>query len=160
MLAGVHAFPYTPRIATGWIDLSALRDHVDRLLAAGVHAVVPCGSTGEFTYLDEVEHRRALEATVEVIAGRTSVIAMTTAFTTAEVIRYAKHAAEVGAAAQLVNLHSYFPLTDEQALTHLPLPPRPLPSCRWCPTTPPPSPASPPRSREDRGCTESTSLPI
>ena len=35
--------PFTP---DDELDLSALREHVDRLIAAGVHGLIPAGSTG------------------------------------------------------------------------------------------------------------------
>lgn len=118
MLTGVHAFPSTPYHADG-LDLQALQSHLDRLLRAGIHGIVPCGSTGEFAYLSEADRQRVVEATLEAASSRAPVTVMTTALTTAEAIRHARHASTSGAAAQLVNLHSYFPLTEDEAFRHL-----------------------------------------
>lgn len=118
LLAGVHAFPYTPLTEEG-LDAPTFRKNLEALLDAGVHGIVPCGSTGEFAYLPDVQRQRAVEVAIEVVGGRVPVTVMTTAHTTAEVVRHAHHAAEAGASAQLVNLHSYFPMTEDQAYAHL-----------------------------------------
>jgi dihydrodipicolinate synthase/N-acetylneuraminate lyase len=51
-LTGILVALVTPFTADGSeIDAAALERHVDRLVAAGVHGLVPGGSTGEFVAL-------------------------------------------------------------------------------------------------------------
>lgn len=57
---GIIAYPVTPfDRQTGGIDSAALRAGIERLIAAGVHAIAPLGSTGESAYLDDEEWDQA-----------------------------------------------------------------------------------------------------
>lgn len=118
-LRGVLAFPCTPVTADGRVDREPYVALLERLLAAGVHGIVPGGSTGEFAYLEEDVRHELVELAVKTVADRVSVTVMTTAHTTAEVVRHAAHAAAAGADAQLLNMHSYFPLTAAEAQAHV-----------------------------------------
>lgn len=118
-LRGVIAFPHTPISPAGHINVEKFTNHLEMLLAAGVHGIAPAGSTGEFAYLDEAARRQLVELTIKTVAGRVPVTVMTTAHTTAEVVRHARHAAQAGADAQLLNAHSYFPLTNQEVYQHV-----------------------------------------
>jgi hypothetical protein len=85
-LRGVLAALATPFTATGSVDEEALRRLVDRLIEDGVHAMIPCGSTGEFAALTHQERRRVTEIVIEQAAGRLSVVPQTGAMTTSEAI--------------------------------------------------------------------------
>jgi len=65
----------TPFNNDGSLDEAALRGLVEWQIAEGVHFLVPCGSTGEAQTLTAEEHRRVVEITVEVTAGRVPVVA-------------------------------------------------------------------------------------
>ncbi|ORY65124.1 uncharacterized protein BCR38DRAFT_368133 [Pseudomassariella vexata] len=84
------------------IDLEALDTHIQRLIAAGVHGLVPGGSTGEFVALSTEERKILVEQCVKSAAGRVPVIAGTGDLSTARAVDLAKHAAEVGAKALMV----------------------------------------------------------
>jgi 4-hydroxy-tetrahydrodipicolinate synthase len=102
-LEGVLVALITPFTADGSdIDVEALRTHVDRLVSAGVHGLVPGGSTGEFTALTLAERKQLTEECVKAADGRVPVIAGTGALSTAEAVELSRHAAEVGAAALMV----------------------------------------------------------
>jgi 4-hydroxy-tetrahydrodipicolinate synthase len=102
-LEGVLVALITPFTADGSdIDVEALRTHVDRLVSAGVHGLVPGGSTGEFTALTLAERKQLTEECVKASDGRVPVIAGTGALSTAEAVELSRHAAEVGAAALMV----------------------------------------------------------
>lgn len=75
LLRGCGTAIVTPFTADGALDEAALRAFVDAQLAAGVHMIVPCGSTGEAVTLTAAEHRRVVEITVEQVNGRIPVIA-------------------------------------------------------------------------------------
>ena len=74
-LRGILAAVTTPFTADGsQVDEAALRRQVERLVAAGIHGLVPTGTTGEFTSLTPAEYRRVIEVYVETAAGRVPVL--------------------------------------------------------------------------------------
>jgi 4-hydroxy-tetrahydrodipicolinate synthase len=86
----------------GEIDFSALEAHVERLIAAGVSGLVPCGTTGESPTLTHAEHDLVIERVVGWAKGRVPIIAGTGSNSTAEAISTTQHAAKAGAQAALV----------------------------------------------------------
>lgn len=110
-LRGILAAVVTPFTADGSaIDEANLKAQVDRLVAAGIHALVPTGSTGEFASLSFDEHKRVIELYVEAAAGRVPVVAGVGALTNEATIELAKHAKQVGADALMVIPPFYEPL--------------------------------------------------
>lgn len=75
MLRGCGTALLTPFTPDGAVDEAALRKFVDWQVEEGVHAVIPCGSTGEAVTMTLAEHRRVVELTVETVGGRIPVIA-------------------------------------------------------------------------------------
>jgi 4-hydroxy-tetrahydrodipicolinate synthase len=75
LLRGCGTALVTPFLPNGSLDEPALRALVQWQLEAGVHMLVPCGSTGEAVTLSAAEHRRVVEITVEETNGRVPVIA-------------------------------------------------------------------------------------
>src|SRR5690606_32173063 len=75
--------PFTP---SGALDEAATRRLADRQLEAGVHFLVPCGTTGEAPTLTAAERLRVIEITVEAAAGRAPVLAGAGGYDTREVI--------------------------------------------------------------------------
>ncbi|MHC1626902.1 MAG: 4-hydroxy-tetrahydrodipicolinate synthase [Methanoculleaceae archaeon] len=104
MLHGVIPAIITPFLDTPSrdLDLNGLRDNIERLIKAGVHAVVPCGSTGESATLTFEEHEEVISETVRVVKGRVPVIAGTGSNNTEEALRFTRAAKESGADAVLV----------------------------------------------------------
>lgn len=74
-LAGISAVPPTPFDDEGALDEPALRRLVERVAAAGMAAVVPCGNTGEQSSLTAAEADRVIACTVEAAAGRLAILA-------------------------------------------------------------------------------------
>ena len=64
LFTGVCTALITP-FRRGWVDEAALRGLVRRKIAAGVHALTVCGTTGESSTLREEEWRRVLAGTLE-----------------------------------------------------------------------------------------------
>ncbi len=83
------------------IDEPALREHVERMVGAGVAALVPCGTTGESATLTHGEHDSVIAQVIETAAGRTPVIAGTGSNSTAEAVRLSRAAQAAGASAVL-----------------------------------------------------------
>ena len=110
-LRGILAAVTTPFTAdAGAVDEQALADQAERLITAGIHGLVPCGSTGEFSTLSPEEHRRVIELYVGAAAGRVPVVAGVGALTTQGAIAFAQHAERVGADAVMVVPPFYDPL--------------------------------------------------
>jgi len=102
MFDGVIVALVTPFRADGSIDLPALGDLVDRLVAAGVAGLAPCGTTGESATLTHDEHRRVIASAVERARGRAKVVAGTGSNNTAEAVALTRFAKEAGADGALV----------------------------------------------------------
>jgi 4-hydroxy-tetrahydrodipicolinate synthase len=106
----------TPMDESGDVNHDAIRRHVQRLEAAGVHGIIPCGSTGERATLEPREHREVIETTVS--AASTPVLAGTGASSTREAIELTQHAADVGADAGLVIYPYYSWPTNDNVVRH------------------------------------------
>jgi 4-hydroxy-tetrahydrodipicolinate synthase len=79
------------------LDEEALRRLVRRQVEAGVHFLVPCGTTGENPTLTRREHLRVVEITVEEARGRCPVVAGAGGYNTAEVVELAREIEALGA---------------------------------------------------------------
>jgi len=86
----------------GILDERAFQAIVERQIAEGTHALVPCGTTGESVTLSLEEHIRVVALCVEAAAGRIAVIAGAGSNNTAHAIELARHAKQAGADAVLV----------------------------------------------------------
>lgn len=84
------------------IDKKAYKKLVDRQIKAGVHGLVPCGTTGESATLDFDEHEMLIDYTLETAGSRCFVIAGTGSNNTKEAIKLTAHAEKAGADAALV----------------------------------------------------------
>ncbi|UNI17524.1 hypothetical protein JDV02_003859 [Purpureocillium takamizusanense] len=102
-IKGVYAALVTPFTHDqGPIDFDALDEHINRLVDAGIHGLVPGGSTGEFTALTTEERKRLVEAVVKSARGRVGVMAGVGDLSTAKTVELAEHAARAGADSLLV----------------------------------------------------------
>lgn len=116
-LSGILVAVPTPfTVDASAVDEAALRTLVDRLVDAGVHGLVPCGTTGEFVTLSAAEHRRVIEFYVSAADGRVPVIAGVGSLSTAGAVDLAQHAERVGATAVMLVPPFYDPL-DLASLT-------------------------------------------
>jgi 4-hydroxy-tetrahydrodipicolinate synthase len=86
----------------GDLDEDTFVKLVERQIAAGVHGLVPVGTTGETATLSHDEHRRVVELCVKTAAGRVPVIAGAGSNSTEEAIDLVRYAKTVGAHAALV----------------------------------------------------------
>ena len=98
---GVITALVTP-FADGRLDEPAFVALIERQVAAGVHGVVPVGTTGETSTLSHEEHKRVVSLCVEVTNGRIPVIAGAGSNSTEEAVDFARHAKAAGADASLV----------------------------------------------------------
>lgn len=101
LFKGVITALITP-LRNGNVDEAAFKKLLERQIAAGVHGVVPMGTTGESATLHLDEHKRVVERCVEIAAGRIRVIAGAGASATDKAIELARFAKTVGADGTLV----------------------------------------------------------
>jgi len=96
------------------IDEGRLQAHIEHLIKAGVHGLVPGGSTGEFTVLSTAERKQLTELCVKFAAGRVPVVVGTGSTSSAEAIELSAHAGQAGAASVMVVPPFYDPVDLEQ----------------------------------------------
>lgn len=101
LFKGVITALITP-LRDGTVDEAAFVRLLERQIAAGVHGVVPMGTTGESASLNQDEHKRVVELCVSTAAGRTRVIAGAGASATDKAIDLVRFAKTVGADGALV----------------------------------------------------------
>ncbi|MDX9840525.1 MAG: 4-hydroxy-tetrahydrodipicolinate synthase [Desulfobulbus sp.] len=102
----------------GRIDEQGLVDLIEFQIGAGIHGLVPCGTTGESATLDFDEHKRVIELTVQTVAGRVPVIAGTGANSTLEAIELTASAKASGADAVLSVVPYYNKPSQEGLYEH------------------------------------------
>jgi 4-hydroxy-tetrahydrodipicolinate synthase len=87
----------TPFRRDGSLDEAGVSSLAKRQIDAGIHFLVPCGTTGESPTLTEDEHVRIVELVVEQAKGRVPVLAGAGGYNTQEVIHAAKRMRRAGA---------------------------------------------------------------
>ncbi|MFZ6184247.1 dihydrodipicolinate synthase family protein [Nannocystis pusilla] len=117
-LRGIIAYPITPFTEGGRVDEPLLARIVDDMLAAGVHALAPLGSTGVLPYLSDDEREAVAGIVVERVAGRVPTLVGVSALTTERTVHHARHAERVGATAVMILPMSYWKLTDAEIVAH------------------------------------------
>ncbi len=95
------------------VDVASIAIHADRLIAAGVDALCPCGTTGEMLFLSAGEKVRVVEATCRAVAGRVPVLAGVWATTVKQTTFLAEAAESAGADAVFLPTPVYYPADDE-----------------------------------------------
>ena len=94
---GVGTALITPFTPAGEVDYSGVSRLARRQVDAGVHVLVPCGTTGETPTLSVDEKRRIIELVVAEARGRALVLAGAGGYDTKEVIHMAAVAKAAGA---------------------------------------------------------------
>ncbi|KAF2156543.1 dihydrodipicolinate synthase/N-acetylneuraminate lyase [Myriangium duriaei CBS 260.36] len=114
-LTGILVALVTPFTDDGSaISKDRLKAHIDNQIDAGVHGLVPGGTTGEFTAMTLEERKQLVELCVEYADGRVPVVAGIGALSTKDGIELARHAAKAGAAATMVVPPFYDPVNYAQ----------------------------------------------
>ena len=117
MFEGLFTAVVTP-FRDGAVDEPALRELIERQIAAGVDGIVPCGSTGEAATLSHEEHRRVVEICVDAVRRRVRVLAGTGSNSTRESIELSCHARDAGADGALLISPYYNKPTQEGVVAH------------------------------------------
>ena len=108
----------TPFSAGGALDEAGVRRLARRQVDAGIHFLVPCGTTGETPTLSADERRRVVELVVEEANGRVPVLAGAGGYDTHEVIDAVQTMARAGAQGILSVTPYYNKPTQEGLFQH------------------------------------------
>lgn len=100
-LRGVFTALVTPMAPDGRVDDQALTRLVEAQIEAGVHGLVPCGTTGEAATMSHAEHIHVVEVVTRATAGRVPVLAGAGSNATREAIELARACKELGVSATL-----------------------------------------------------------
>ncbi len=115
---GVGTALITPFTKDGAVDDAAVRRLARRQIEAGVHFLVPCGTTGETPTLSDTEKRRVVELVVKEAAGQVPVLAGAGGYDTREVAHAAKEMEKAGATGLLSVTPYYNKPTPEGLFQH------------------------------------------
>ncbi|HDS6593688.1 dihydrodipicolinate synthase family protein [Klebsiella aerogenes] len=116
-IRGVLTAIVTPFTASGELNLTALRQQVERQLAAG-NGIFCGGTNGEFFVLNEAEKIAVAETCVEAVAGRAPVVAHIGEVSTRETIRLGQQIARLGVDAVSAITPWFVPLKQDELLSH------------------------------------------
>src|SRR5215212_8702591 len=108
----------TPFTRSGALDESGIRRLARRQIDAGIHFLVPCGTTGEAPTLSDAERLRVVEIVVEEARGKVPVLAGAGGYNTHEVIEAAQQMAGAGADGILSVAPYYNKPTQEGLFQH------------------------------------------
>ena len=115
---GVGTALVTPFTRSGDLDEKAVRRLGRRQIDAGVHFLVPCGTTGENPTLSDAERVRIVEILVDEAGGRVPVLAGAGGYDTREVVHLAAAMKKAGAAGLLSVTPYYNKPTQEGLFLH------------------------------------------
>jgi 4-hydroxy-tetrahydrodipicolinate synthase len=118
MFQGCGTAMVTPFRSDLSLDEETLRRLVRRQIEAGIHFLVPCGTTGENPTLSREEHLRVVDITLEEAQGRTPVLAGCGGNDTREVVELARDLEGLGADGLLVVTPYYNKPTPEGLYQH------------------------------------------
>src|SRR6476619_6632293 len=114
---GVGTALVTPFTASGALDEAAVRRLGRRQIDAGIHFLVPCGTTGENPTLTDDERVRIVEILVDEAGGKTPILAGAGGYDTHEVVHLAALMKRAGAAG-LLSVTPYYNKPTQAGLLH------------------------------------------
>ncbi len=115
---GVGTALVTPFTKSGALDEPAIKRLARRQIDAGVHFLVPCGTTGETPTLSGAERRRVVELTLEAANGQVPVMAGAGGNDTKEAVALSKEMQSIGVQGLLSVTPYYNKPTPEGLFAH------------------------------------------
>jgi 4-hydroxy-tetrahydrodipicolinate synthase len=115
---GVGTALVTPFTRSGDLDEQAVRRLGRRQIDAGIHFLVPCGTTGENPTLTLAERIRIVEILVDEANGKVPVLAGAGGYNTQEVVHLARAMAKAGAGGLLSVTPYYNKPTPDGLVAH------------------------------------------
>jgi len=107
-LSGCGTALVTPFRKDGAVDEAALVRLINWQIESGIDFLIPCGTTGEASTLNEAEWLRVVEVTVETAAGRVPVFGGCTHNATSEAVARAKRLAKVAGLTGILTANPYY----------------------------------------------------
>jgi 4-hydroxy-tetrahydrodipicolinate synthase len=117
-LKGIIVPIVTPFDEQGRVDEEALGNLCNFLIEKGVHALYPCGTTGEAPLLTAQERKVVAKRVVDVTRGRVPVFIHVGSCITSEAVELAQHAVEIGADGIAAVTPYYFRLSQEALIDY------------------------------------------
>lgn len=117
-LSGVMPALVTPFDAAGEVDFTAFGKLLNMLRAAGVTGWVPCGSTGEYSFLSDAERDAVLTFVKDFAKPGETLIAGTNAPHTRGVIVNTRRAKEIGYDTVLLAVPFYTKPSQQEMIAH------------------------------------------
>jgi len=117
-IEGIMTVTVTPFDEHGEVDFGAYGRLLDFVLDAGVHCIVPCGSTGEYYALSTEERQAVLKFVAEHVGDRAQLWAGTNATSTRETVRLSQQAQELGYKGVMLAAPYYSLPTTEELAAH------------------------------------------
>jgi len=114
---GIFPALVTPFTPDDKIDEGAYRELI-RFVLPHVNGVVPCGTTGEFSYMTLEERKRLIEVCLDEVAGRVPVLAGTGCPSTRETVALTQWAGDAGVTGALVVAPYYLKPTFNEVYDH------------------------------------------
>ena len=112
---GVGTALITPFTRGGAVDEAGVKRLARRQVDAGVHFLVPCGTTGESPTLSTAEKRRVVELIAEEVNGKVPILAGAGGYDTKEVIHAASEM-QKGGATGLLSVTPYYNKPTQEGL--------------------------------------------
>jgi 2-dehydro-3-deoxy-D-pentonate aldolase len=118
-LRGIVPPMVTPLAGRDRLDVHGLERLIEHMIAGGIHALFPLGTTGESTSLSSELRRELLEKTCRQVAGRIPVLVGVTDTWPDGSVQLARFAAEVGASAVVVSVPYYLPPDQDDLFSYV-----------------------------------------
>jgi len=116
-LRGIFPALVTPFDGEGQVDEGAYRELI-RYVLPHVNGMVPCGTTGEFSYLTPDERKRVIDVCLDEVAGQVPVVAGTGCKSTRETVALTEWARDAGASGALVVAPYFLKPTYNEVYDH------------------------------------------
>jgi 4-hydroxy-tetrahydrodipicolinate synthase len=116
-MKGIFPALVTPFEPQGGIDEDAYRELIHFVLP-DVDGVVPCGTTGEFSYMTLEERKQAIEICLDAVDGQVPVLAGTGCTTTAQTVALTRWAGDAGVDGALVVAPYYLKPSFNEVYDH------------------------------------------
>src|SRR5664279_2704855 len=107
-ISGCGTALVTPFREDGGVDESALVRLVNWQIESGIDFLIPCGTTGEASTLNEAEWLRVIELTVQTVAGRVPVFGGCTHNSTSEAVAKATKLSKMPGLTGILTANPYY----------------------------------------------------
>jgi 4-hydroxy-tetrahydrodipicolinate synthase len=115
---GIYPASTTQFNADQSLNLAATLQHVEKMLAAGMHGMIMLGSVGENTTLEYAEKLDVLKAAVEQVRRRVPVVTGVAETTTRLACRFAQDAKKIGVDGLMVLPAMIYKADPRETMTH------------------------------------------